>query len=125
MGCYRVCRVRGIDYYVHRIVWLLCHGVWPRYKIDHGDHDGLNNRISNLTDVTNQVNSMNRALQSNNSSGYHGVRLTRTNRWLARVNIDGEGIHLGTFVEKLTAVRTAKAARKKLGFHPNHGSKVA
>lgn len=47
--------------YVHRIVWMLHHGVIPDGKvIDHIDRDKLNNHIENLRLVTRAVNNTNR-----------------------------------------------------------------
>ena len=40
---YRVVRYKGLDYPVHRIVWLLHRGEWPKTGIDHIDHDRDNN----------------------------------------------------------------------------------
>jgi hypothetical protein len=49
---YREISVDSVNYYAHQIAWLLHHGQWPSKQIWHLDGDGLNNRISNLRNVT-------------------------------------------------------------------------
>ncbi|MFX4377260.1 HNH endonuclease, partial [Acinetobacter baumannii] len=41
------------------MAWLYVHGVHPTGQIDHIDGDPLNNRISNLRDVSHAVNQQN------------------------------------------------------------------
>ena len=48
-------------YSAHRIAWLLYYKEWPVNQIDHINRDRLDNRISNLRDVTAQENVMNQA----------------------------------------------------------------
>lgn len=61
------------NYKAHRVCWLLMTGSWPPREIDHIDTDGTNNRWSNLRLCNRSQNSMNRNLQSNNTSGFKGV----------------------------------------------------
>jgi hypothetical protein len=35
-------------YLVHRVVWAVVHGSWPRRPVKHLDYDKRNNRIENL-----------------------------------------------------------------------------
>ena len=49
---YHCIRIKGQDYAAHRLAWLYVHGDWPKHQIDHIDGNKLNNRISNLRDVT-------------------------------------------------------------------------
>lgn len=89
------CRV-GIDsrrYLAHRLAWLYVHGDWPSNCIDHIDADRGNNRISNLRDVTDEVNRENmRRPRSDNTSGYLGV-YSHQNRWYARVQSKGRLVY--------------------------------
>jgi hypothetical protein len=57
---YRKTCFKGRMYYVHRIVWYLHYGSWPKHTIDHINRDKLDNRIENLRDVTHSVNNFNR-----------------------------------------------------------------
>lgn len=46
-------------YLVHRVIWYLFKGSWPKNQIDHLDRDKTNNRIENLRDVIPAENSAN------------------------------------------------------------------
>lgn len=69
-------------------------------KTDHINGDTLNNRRCNLRVVTHAENMRNRKRQLNNTSGYRGVRLHtvegKYRSWVARINVDGKEIWLGT-----------------------------
>ena len=79
--------------------------------VDHINHNPLDNRKSNLRIVTNQQNSMNKGLQSNNTSGYPGVYWSKTeNKWYARIKVNGEIIYLGYFGNKEAAIEARKQA---------------
>ena len=88
--------------YVHRAVWALVHGTWPKYQIDHIDRDPSNNRIENLRDVPGGVNQQNR--EPIGAVPYLGVRMLR-GKYEARIKKDRQVIQVGTFP-------TAKAAAK-------------
>lgn len=65
-------------------------------RYDHIDRNQLNNRKCNLRKCTQQENSMNRGLQSNNTSGFTGVCFNKQNqKWYAQlqVTISGEKKH--------------------------------
>lgn len=47
------------NYKAHRLAWFYIHGAWPTHVIDHIDQDSLNNRLSNLRDVTLSENTKN------------------------------------------------------------------
>lgn len=47
-------------YLAHRLAWKIVYGNDPVCEIDHVDRDKLNNRISNLREVTHQENCLNR-----------------------------------------------------------------
>jgi len=80
--------------------------------IDHIDNNRLNNNINNLRWATNQENSQNRQLSSNNTSGVKGVSFhKKANKWQAHIKIDGIKIHLGYFdnIEDAKQARVIKA----------------
>jgi hypothetical protein len=58
-GGYITVIVGGYGYKAHRIAWMLTHGEWPKYEIDHINGERADNRLANLRDVTHQVNQMN------------------------------------------------------------------
>ena len=43
-------------YYAHRLAWFYSYGKWPDNYIDHIAHNGKNNALSNLRDVSNSQN---------------------------------------------------------------------
>lgn len=61
------------NYLVHRIIWLLSHKEIPDLFIDHIDQNPLNNNISNLRLVSQEINSRNVKKNKNNKSGITGV----------------------------------------------------
>lgn len=113
----------GKSYRAHRVAWLLFHGFWPVDQIDHLDGNPQNNRIKNLRAVTERENSKNRRMSSANSSGVSGVNWDRiTQKWHARIGVDGASIHLGFFSDKTEASAARRDAEAKYGFSVRHGT---
>lgn len=81
---------------MHRAVMGLNPERFP--SVDHINHNGLDNRKSNLRVCTNSENGRNKSAQGNNASGYKGVSWKgRDKRWRATIRAMGKHIHLGTF----------------------------
>lgn len=113
----------GKGYRAHRICWALYYGEWPENEIDHDDHDGFNNKISNLFEKTHTGNMQNQSIQKRNSSGFCGVHWDkRDKRWIAKIKANGKVIHLGNHILKDDAIAARRSANIKYGFHRNHGS---
>ena len=120
---YVVICIRNKRYKAHRLAWLWVHGFLPKC-LDHINHDGYDNRIVNLREVTHLENHKNTKLKKNNTSEFNGVCLARQKKgikWRAYVNIKGKQINLGFFSDKEKAIDARKAANIKYGFHENHG----
>jgi hypothetical protein len=65
---------------------------------DHRDGDGLNNRRSNLRDVTFVENNQNARKRADNTSGYKGVTWNnRLGKWHAAIRAHNVRHHLGYF----------------------------
>ena len=110
-------------YAAHRLIWLHVYGRWPRDQIDHINHERSDNRLSNLRETTNRGNGQNRTLQVNNSSGVTGVVWSkRSQKWEARITINGRRTYIGKFERFKDACRARRQRERKHGFHPNHGS---
>lgn len=106
----------------HRLVWLYEYGYAPSGQIDHIDGNPLNNRISNLRDVTSSDNSRNQARRSDNKTGITGVYYCKQrNKYCVQISSGNKRIRLGRFetIEEAKAVR--EAAEVKYNYHPNHG----
>ena len=97
------------QFFYHRVVWLLCKGVWPNKTIDHIDGDPMNNLIENLRDVSVAENNANKTKYSKNKTGYKGVTINRV-RFRAQINFLGRCFYVGTFDN---AFEAAKAYDKK------------
>lgn len=108
----------------HRAIWAIVHGVWP-IMIDHINHNGMDNRLSNLRDVGDPENSKNKEMLSRNTSGVTGVNWDRlTSKWRAKISVNNKHIHLGLFVDIEDAALARKQAELKYGFHSNHGKEL-
>lgn len=119
-GYYSV-RIDGKPYLVHRIVWVICYGYWPK-NIDHIDGNPLNNKLENLQECNQQQNNMNRGLQSNNTSGINGVTWSKAlNKWRAKIQYKRKWVHVGLFDDKLVAKQAIENKAKELGFSDRHG----
>lgn len=95
---------------VHRVLWALHHGAWPTQVIDHINRVKLDNKIENLRDVSQLVNSRNRADRPGAASGEPNVR-RRGNRFYAYIGGGGKQIYLGSF-STTTEARAAVAAAR-------------
>jgi len=70
--------------------------------VDHIDGNRLNNTRANLRVITQQQNLMNRRVFKNNSTGFKGVTFQH-GKWHARIEKDGQAIHLGFHDDLKTA----------------------
>jgi hypothetical protein len=115
-------RINGKSYRAHRLAWLVMKGEFPEHEIDHINGNGLDNRSENLRAVTHAENGKNQRKYNSNSSGCAGVSWYKlSNKWRARITINGRVIYLGLFDNLEDAVAARKAADITYNFHPNHG----
>jgi hypothetical protein len=120
---YRRVRLNGVAFRVHRLIYKMMYNETPG-EIDHINGDGLDNRIDNLRSVDRLGNARNQPLPVNNTSGVIGVHWRRSSdKWRARITVNGQKLELGDFNKFDDAVAARKAAEKKYGYHPNHGRK--
>jgi len=121
-GYRRICLLDR-SYKEHHIVWIYCHGRKHVGQIDHINHNGRDNRIENLREISgNSENQKNAALDKRNKSGVNGVRWSKNRkRWLAQIKSEGKAYNLGEYTSFDEAVAARQSANVKYGFHPNHG----
>jgi hypothetical protein len=114
---------KSVGIYCHRLaLYLSGVEIAKGLQVDHIDGDGTNNRLSNLRVVTNQGNSRNTKLRSDNTSGTVGVYWKSiTRKWEAQITAGNKNVYLGYYTNKDDAIEARKAAEVKYGFHENHG----
>lgn len=120
---YCVVGIHGVLNLVHRVIWLLHSGSWPKNQIDHIDGDCSNNSLTNLREVCNQENSKNQKLRKNNRFGVTGVNFRKDiNKYRAYVQTPkGELENLGLFSSIDLAIKARKNKETEYNYHPNHG----
>ncbi len=82
---------------VHRLVWFLHYGSFPKGEIDHIDNDRKNNQITNLREVSKSQNQANRLPNKNSLSKYKGVYLGARGKWIASLTYKKVRYYLGQF----------------------------
>jgi len=93
--------VDGVHYFVHRLVWMYVHGVWPTELLDHINLARSDNRICNLREATFSQNLCNSKLRKDSTSGLKGCVFHRgTQKWQCRIYINGVRKHLGLYDSK-------------------------
>jgi hypothetical protein len=107
---YLLIRVERRLYKAHRLAWLYVHGAWPTKGIDHINRVRDDNRIANLREACQSLNTMNQGARANSRSGVTGVVWKEDRqKWYAQIRIGYRMVHLGVFKNK----NDAAAARKK------------
>lgn len=106
----------------HRLAWLYVNGIMPKDQIDHINGVRSDNRILNLREADQSVNSKNLKTPDNNKSGVIGVHWHKASeKWQAQISANGIKIHLGVFDDFEAACIARKGAEMDHGFHENHG----
>lgn len=106
---YSKLNVDGRYVFAHRVIWKMHHGDDP-HQIDHINGDRGDNRIENLRAALGGEN--NRSSRRNTSAtGLKGViRSSRSEKFEARIKVNGKQHHLGTYPSALAAAQAYDAA---------------
>lgn len=105
--------IKGKAYLFHRMVYLYCHGYFPKI-IDHIDNDRANNCIENLREATQQQNCINRTRHRNNKSGHKNVYWqANCKKWNVSMFVCGIRKQFGMFNDLELAALIAEEARDK------------
>lgn len=111
---YRTICVDFRKYAASRLAWLYTEGYFPENVIDHIDRNPKNDRRVNLRHVSQQCNTRNCKISSNNTSGVTGVVWDkRYKKWAGQISISRRNIHLGRYHKLIDAVRARWEAEKK------------
>src|ERR1035437_962034 len=87
---------------MHQAIWERHNGSKAKgCQIDHADLNTLNNILSNLRPATRSQQMQNQRLKSSNTSGYRGVSLRASGKWVAQITVDKKRIFLGYFTHKI------------------------
>lgn len=113
-------RLDGKNVLAHRLVWAFETGAMPAHGIDHINGCITDNRFSNLRAATQKINAKNAKKRQDNTSGITGV-VRSGQRWMARINVDGARIHLGTFDSIAAAKQARRKEQEKHPFSERHG----
>ena len=100
----------------HRLAWLLHMGCWPKGPIDHINGNPLDNRIANLREVSQLLNTQNRRKANKGTrSGLIGASWkSKIGRWVAQIRHDGRLIHIGYFDTAEAANAAYLSEKRKL-----------
>lgn len=119
---YHVIRVNHVRYHAHRLVFLYMLGRFSEYQVDHINHIRIDNRWSNLREVTSKDNDRNRSKSKINTSGFTGVCWNKqAQKWVANIRHEGDLLNLGYFSSPEEAYMVRQEKATELGFHANHG----
>ncbi len=98
---YMTVEIQTYYFFAHRIIYFLEYGRWPKIT-DHINGVKDDNRISNLREVTNRQNCLNR--KAHRSGKLAGASYDkRFKKWVARAQINGTRISFGYFRTKTEA----------------------
>jgi hypothetical protein len=124
---YRQVKIAQKIYYVHRIIFLYVLGKWPEKTVDHLNQIKDDNRWENLRDVPFNLNCRNRAMQSNNTTGYTGIFFNYTRmKYTVRAQVNKKEYHGGFYDDLDSAVDARQTLIDQLnaegaGFTEQHG----
>ena len=119
---YRRVKIKGCSYFTHRIVFLFILGRFPKYYVDHINHNRSDNSWKNLREVNDFSNNRNTSKRPNNTSGFNGVCWDKQyQKWVAIIHVNGRNKKLGRFKDKSDAIACRKQANKLYKYHENHG----
>lgn len=93
---------KGKALFLHQVIV----GIHYKKQIDHINHNGLDNRFSNLRVVTVAENQQNRISANKNSkSGHRGVYWREsTKKWVTQIDINKTRFRLGSYIEIKDAI---------------------
>ena len=114
---YAVSRVPGKTYkqgYYIQMHQFIINGLVRKGLIDHIDRNKLNNQKANLRIADKSINTINRGMRSDNTSGFRGVFWDKTkSNYLVQIMDYGKLIYIGRFKNKEEAAQAYNKAAIK------------
>ena len=115
---HRYAQLFGRKYPIHHLVWLFETKSFPKKFLDHKDGNPINNKFSNLREVTTKQNTENRGKQKNNKTGFKGVSFNcRLQKYVAQIQHNSKTIYLGVYKTPEEASFMYQSAAKELFSH--------
>lgn len=113
---YVVIQIDNCPHKAHRLAWFYMNGVWPTGEIDHINGVRADNSISNLRDVSANINQQNqRKARTSSASGFLGVTWHKAaKKWAAQIGANKRKFHLGVFSTPEDAHAAYLAAKRRL-----------
>lgn len=106
--------INGVSYLGHRVIWLIVHGVWPTYVIDHINGVPWDNRLANLRDVPQAINVQNvRRKRKDSKNKYPGI-FPWKRRFGAEIYLNGVRKRLGFYQTEEQAHEAYLEAKRRL-----------
>lgn len=101
---YKVTKINGKAYKVHRLIFLYQNGYLPKF-IDHINGNRSDNRIENLREASLHENARNIEKRNGKTSRYKGgfCRGSGIRQWRAALSFEGKTRQLGSFETELEA----------------------
>ena len=113
--------INGKSYLAHRVIWKLMTGKNP-IEIDHINGNPIDNRWSNLRNVSSRENALNMARFCTNKSGISGVVFSNERKkWQSYIYDDYKKIKLYWGYDFFEACCRRRSAEIKYRYHNNHG----
>lgn len=95
-GPYRRIKIKGAQFQVHRLIWIMHNGFIPVDKvIDHINREQLDNRIENLRCVTHRQNMLNK--EACDARDKYIYWQPRNKKWRVMCSLHGKKRHYGMF----------------------------
>lgn len=112
---YVVVGLNGSMHGAHRIAFAIHYGKWPDLHIDHINGNRSDNRIKNLREASQSVNSQNRReVRKGKPLSYLGVRKNQGSKtFSASININGKDKWLGSYKTPELAHKAYMEAKAK------------
>jgi hypothetical protein len=103
-------RIKGkfLNFWMHRMIM---DAKERKDEVNHINHNGLDNRKENLRITTHNKVVVHSRVSNNKPTKHKGISYHKpTNKWRARIHINGKTIYLGYYIDETEA---AKAYEKK------------